>query len=200
LFAPARAQRYEITPFVGGIWGGTVKLEQQGLPNVEANVGASVSFGVSGGFRFDSDDIIGDVCRHCDSIDFRWLRQSTHLRLKRDPLSPPSVVVSSFHPDVALDYFVADFAHEWNIHDAERIKPFVMASFGAALLSAPESNAARFAFGLGTGVNIFPKPRWGIRVQLEYLPIVMHAGVSDCGMHSGLRLRARRWCDEPGCI
>jgi hypothetical protein len=32
----------------------------------------------------------------------------------------------------------------------------------------------RFAFGIGTGVKIFPKPRWGIRIEVEYLPTVMH--------------------------
>jgi hypothetical protein len=176
VFVSAHAQRYDVTPFVGGVWGGTVKLEQQGLPNVNAEVQGGFSFGVAGGFRFDSDDLDGDVCRHCDSIEFRWLRQNTHVRLKQDAfLVPTPTVAPAFNPAIALDYFLADFAHEWNIDEAKILKPFVMASIGAALLSAPQSSAARFVFGVGTGLEILPKPRWGFRFQVEYLPIVMHA-------------------------
>jgi hypothetical protein len=78
---------------------------------------------------------------------------------------------------VAFDYFLVDFAHEWNLEDAKKIKPFLSASLGAAILSAPVSNAARFVFGVGTGVEVLPKPRWGFRFQVEYLPLVMHVNL-----------------------
>jgi hypothetical protein len=34
----ARGQKYEITPLVGGMFGGTVRLERQGVPNFEAHL------------------------------------------------------------------------------------------------------------------------------------------------------------------
>ena len=42
-------------------------------------------------------------------------------------------------------------------------------------MSAPASSATRFAFGIGTGVKVFPAKHWGFRLSVEYLPIVMHA-------------------------
>jgi hypothetical protein len=182
----AYAQRYEITPLVGGISGGTVKLEQQGVsPNVEAHIDDSFAFGVSGGFRFDSDDLAGDVCERCDSIDFRWLRQNTHMSIRTDPLAPQPVIAAAFYPSVTIDRFLTDFTHSWNIHEAKAIKPFVTASLGAARLATPESSAFRFVFGIGTGVDILPKPRWGIRFQVEYLPIVMHAELQSAVCAAG---------------
>src|SRR5262245_65231075 len=81
--ASAQAQRYDITPLVGGMFGGTVKLEQRFVRNFEAHVDDSLSFGVAGGFRFDADD-----CEACNLIEFRWLRQNTHLGLRQDPVVP----------------------------------------------------------------------------------------------------------------
>jgi hypothetical protein len=148
------------------MFGGTVKLEQQAVsPNVDAHVEDGFSFGLAGGFRLDSDDIEGDVCEGCDIIEFRWLRQNTHLALKQNPLVPAPVAISAFDPGVTMDYFLADFTHQWTIEEARKIKPFITASLGAALMSTPQSNAARFVFGIGTGLEI------------EYLPIVMRAEV-----------------------
>lgn len=173
----AHGQRYEITPLIGGIYGGTVKLEEEGVsPNVEAHVQDSFSFGVAGGIRFDGDDFEGDYCEGCNLIEFRWLRQDTNLGLKQNPLLfPTPVTTSAFHPDVVLDRFLGDFTHEWTVPEAKVIHPFLSVSLGAVRMSTPEASATRFLFGIGTGLKVFPKRRWGIRFQVEYLPIVMHA-------------------------
>jgi len=169
--AAAHGQRYEIPPLFGGMFGGTWDLEQQGVPNFDAHKADGFSFGVAGGFRFD-DSL--DDCRACNLIEFRWLRQNTHLELKQNPLLPTPVTFPTFHPAVTLNYFLSDFTHEWTLEEAKMIKPFLTASLGAALASTPASSATRFVFGIGTGVKIFPKRHWGIRLQVEYLPIVMH--------------------------
>ena len=171
-------QRYEITPLVGGMYGGTMKLEQQGVsPNVDAHLEDSFSFGIAGGFRFDADDIDGDICRACNLIEFRWLRQDTHLTLKQDPLVPTPASVSSFRPRVTMDNFLVDFTREWPIEDARFLRPFLTATVGAARMSSPEASATRLVFGIGTGLKIFPKPRWGFVFQVEYLPVVMNVDV-----------------------
>ena len=170
--ATAQGQRYDITPLFGGMFGGTWDLEQQGVPNFDAHKADSFSFGVAGGFRFD-DSL--DDCRACNLIEFRWLRQNTHLELKQNPLLPTPVTSAAFHPAMTLNYFLSDFTHEWAVEENKMIKPFLTASLGATIASTPASSATRFVFGIGTGVKIFPKRHWGIRLQVEYLPIVMHA-------------------------
>src|SRR6266478_1366228 len=77
---PAFGQRFDVTPLFGGRFGGTIKLEQQGVPNFESTVQNSVTYGVAAGLRLDGED-----CHNCDIIEFRWMRQNTHLGLKQDP-------------------------------------------------------------------------------------------------------------------
>jgi hypothetical protein len=168
----AQGQRFEVTPLVGGILGGTWRLEQQGVPNFNAHLGSGLSFGIAGGVRFDGDDI--DYCKECNSIQFRWIRQNTHLGINLDPvvLSPVS---SSFHPAVTIDHFLGDFSHEWAVQESKKVNPFLTVSLGAARTATPAATAVRFVFGIGGGVKVFPSRHWGFRFQAEYLPIVMQA-------------------------
>jgi hypothetical protein len=152
----AHGQKYEVTPLIGGAFGGTMKLEQALAPNVDAHLADSFSFGVAGGFRFDGEEGEG-----YDAIEFRWMRQDTHLFFKQDPLVPTPSVAASFRPGIALDHFLGDFTHEFTIRDAPKIYPFLTLSVGAARMSTPASSATRFAFGIGTGVNVFPTKNWG---------------------------------------
>ena len=171
-FGSAQGQRFEVTPLVGGIVGGTWRLEQQGVPNFDAHLGSGLSFGIAGGVRFDGDDI--DYCKDCNLIEFRWGRQNTHLGLTQDPVvSAP--VTSSFHPAVTIDHFLGDFSHEWSVEESKKVNPFLSISLGAARTATPEASAIRFVFGIGGGVKVFPSRHWGFRFQAEYLPIVMQA-------------------------
>jgi hypothetical protein len=165
----AYGQKYEITPLIGGAFGGTMKLEQALTPNVNAHVADSFSFGLAGGIRFDGEEGEGH-----DAIEFRWMRQNTHLFFKQDPLVPTPSVAASFRPGIGLDHFLGDFTHEWNVPDAKMIHPFLTLSLGAARMSTPASSATRFAFGIGTGVKVLPARHWGILLKVEYLPIVMN--------------------------
>jgi hypothetical protein len=168
---PIHGQKFEITPLVGGMFGGTVELEEEGVRNFEAHMQDRFSFGIAGGVHYDADD-----CYRCNLIEFRWMRQNTHLRLAQDPLVvTPAAAVSTFHPTVTLDHFLGDFTREWNLEDATMLKPFLTITLGAARMATPAASATRFVFGIGTGLKVFPKRRWGIRFQVEYLPIVMHA-------------------------
>jgi hypothetical protein len=166
----AYAQQYEITPLVGARLGGTIDLEQAGVPNFKAHLADSITFGVAMGFRFDGDD-----CEKCNLVEFRWMRQNTHLTVKQDPLVATPYNVSLFRPAVSLDHYLADFTHEWTASETPYLSPFVTATLGAAYLSGPASGATRFVFGISTGIKVFPARNWGFRVQVEYLPMVMHA-------------------------
>ena len=96
----ARGQKYEVTPLVGGMFGGTVRLERQGVPTFEAHLEDRLSYGIAGGIRFDADD-----CRNCDSIEFGRMRQNTHLALSQDPIVAP-IIAPVFRPAVTLDHFL----------------------------------------------------------------------------------------------
>lgn len=165
---PVYGQNFEITPLVGATLGGTLHLEETGVPNYYAHIADAFSYGLAGGYRLDAGDGGHDV------FEFRWLRESSHLFLAQSPLIPTPYGASSFRHSVTLDRFLGDFSHEFPIQESSTIEPFVSASMGAALMSLPASSATRFAFGLGAGVKIFPAPHWGFRLEAEYQPIVMH--------------------------
>lgn len=181
----AHGQRFEITPLIGGMFGGTVHLEQVDVPRFEAHLGDRLSYGIAGGVRFGEDD-----CDNCQIIEFRWLRQATHLSLDQNPFLPDPGYVSAFNPRVTVNNFLGDFTHEFVLKDKEwrKVAPFITVTLGAARISAPESSATRFVFGFATGLKVFPKPHWGFRLQVEYLPIVMEANLQ------------RLVCINGGCI
>jgi hypothetical protein len=166
----AHGQKYEITPLVGGSFGGTIQLEQASTPNFEAHVADGFIFGLAGGFRFAGEEDEG-----YDAIEFRWFRQDTNLFLRQDPLVATPLIASSFRPAIALDHFLGDFTHEFTLKEAPKIYPFLTLSLGAARMSTPAASATRFAFGLGTGMKVYPWKHWGFRLSVEYLPIVLHA-------------------------
>ena len=174
-FVAAHGQRFEVSPFVGGILGGTWRLEQQGVPNYDAHLGSGLSYGITGGIRFDGDDWEEDgYCKYCNSIAFRWVRQNSHLGVTQDPLVA-TPVNPSFHPAVTVDHFLSDFTHEWAVQESKKINPFLTVSLGAARTATPEASTIRFVFGIGGGVKVFPSRHWGFKFEAEYLPIVMQA-------------------------
>jgi hypothetical protein len=170
---PVRAQRFDVTPLIAGRYGGTIKLEQAGQTSpVEGHLADSFGYGIAGGFRFDAED-----CDSCGLFEFRWMRHDSHINLSQNPLVPTPLTPTAFRPSVKLDEYMGDFTYEWTVPEAHAFKPFAMLSLGAVRMSAPASSATRFAFGISTGVKIFPRPNWGFRFQVEYLPVVMHTNV-----------------------
>jgi len=180
--ALAQGQRYEITPLFGGVAGGSMKVQQEGQPpQGRAFLGDSAGFGIAGGFHFYDDE----GCEDCSVAEFRWLRQNTHLGFKETtPVAAP-LAAAFGRTAVTLDHYLADFAHEWNVESAPAVRPFVMASMGAARMLTPVSANTRFVFGLGAGVKIHPQRHWGFRFHVEWLPMVMHSEVQRVACVSG---------------
>jgi hypothetical protein len=185
---PVLGQTFEVTPLIGGIFGGTLKVQQEGQDAVlRAHFRDGLSAGIAAGFRFTDADAL-DYCDQCAVIEFRWLRQRPEVGLQQlpptvNPLGAPAPVANV---KVTLDHFLGDFTHEWIFNAGPTtVRPFVTASLGATRMSAPAGAATRFAFGIGTGVKVFSHKRWGVRAQLEYLPTVMHAEVQTLVCVSG---------------
>jgi hypothetical protein len=169
----ACGQKFEITPLVGARLGGSIDVQREDQPpEVRAHLGDSITYGVAAGFRFYDDT----GCADCSVVEFRWMRQNTNLGFK-ETTPVPTPLATFGRTDVTLDHYLADFTYEWKFEDPKIVRPFVMASLGIARLSTPASGHTRFTFGFGTGVKIFPQPHWGIRLYMEYLPMVMQAEV-----------------------
>jgi hypothetical protein len=177
---PVQGQRYEITPLFGGTFGGTVGLEQAGLPNTNAHIEDSISYGLAGGVRFDGED-----CENCSLIEFRWMRQSTNLGFSSNPLVPTPLAAPSFRPSFTVNEFLGDFTHEFVLEDVASVRPFVVATLGAASMATPASSAARFVFGIGAGLKVFPWLHYGFRIQAEYQPIVMQGALQRAVCYAG---------------
>jgi hypothetical protein len=178
LFAslPALGQEtFGAAALFGGAFGGVIKLGQEGFLNRDASIANTFAWGLAAGFRFDGDTFEGDECLNCNAVEFRWMWQpDTHLSA-----ASPSNLIPAFRPSLSVNRFVVDFTHEFEIEDYPIVRPFLTLSLGAARLGVPQSAFTRFAWGLGTGVKLFPKPHWGFRVQVEYAPIVVHASVQN---------------------
>jgi len=171
---PAHGQHFDITPLLGLRAGGSVELQQEGQPlQARARLGDSATLGVAAGFRFYSED----GCDDCSVVEFRWMRQNTNLGFKETTPVPTPLAAAFGRTPVTLEHYLADFTYEWDIQEAKAVRPFVLGSVGAARLSTLVSGRTRFAFGLGAGVKIFPQRHWGVRLQVEYLPMVLNAEV-----------------------
>jgi hypothetical protein len=170
--APIYGQNFEAAAVAGGAFGGTIKLEQPFTSNLHAHVADTFVYGFAAGFRFDGED-----CQQCSTIDFRWTRQDTHFSAEPTPFTP------ALRPSLAIGRYLVDFTHEFAVEDYPIVKPFLTFTMGLARLATPQSTFVRGVFGLGTGVKIFPSHKYGVRVQAEYLPIVLSAGVQNviCG-------------------
>jgi hypothetical protein len=165
-----QAQTWQVGGFVGGRFGGSLNIESQSVPNFHANIADGIAYGLNGGHVFDADD-----CRNCNLVEFRWMHASTNLQLPQDPFHPG--VASTFHPSLTMDHFLGDFTHEWPSEDYPALRPFLTGTLGAVRMAGPASSTTRFVFGIGAGLKIFPAPHWGVQIQAEYLPIVLHASL-----------------------
>jgi hypothetical protein len=151
-----------------------MEVQQEGQPQrARASLGDSAAFGVAAGIRFFSED----GCDDCSVVEFRWMRQNTHLGFKETTPVPTPLAAAFGRAPVTLDHYLGDFTYEWDVQEAKAVRPFILGSLGAARLSTPVSGRTSFSFGIGAGVKIFPQRHWGIRLQVEYLPMLLNAEV-----------------------
>ena len=171
--APARAQyadiqSFEVTPFIGLRMGGTFNIQPNDPTSVEATLKDSTSYGFSAGVRFDDYSL----------IEFRWLRTISELRF-----GAPFVALGPSVGDVTLNQFHGDFTREFPIREVKGLRSFLTASLGFTNLNAADDGFTRFSFGFGTGLKQFIGPRFAIRAEAQWLPIVLEPSVSGfaCG-------------------
>jgi hypothetical protein len=159
--APACAQSlaiqtFEVTPFIGGRFGGTFEIQPDGAAEVRASLQDAASYGVSAGVRFDD----------LSMIEFSWTRVKSGLRFETEinPLTAPL-------GDVTLNQFHGDFTREFVLEEMRGLRPFLMGSVGATHLETASDSFTRFSFGLGTGLKILLNSKLAVRIQAQWIPI-----------------------------
>jgi hypothetical protein len=166
--------RFDLTPLVG--YRTSMLFPTGHPPSPHLVLGAKPSYGVAVGVRVNEEDI----------IEFRWARQDTHVHVEGVPSSNEKVVLDQFH---------GDFTHEYILDEGPRwARPFVMGSAGATRVAGGANNSfTRFSFGLGGGVKVFFTRRLGLRMQGEWLPLVVQPEVTSfvCGGGCIVHLSAR---------
>jgi hypothetical protein len=173
LFAPAMfGQRFELTPLVGGSFGGLIPVVQPGVSGVSSiSLDRRLNFGLAAGFRF-ADHVDGEVL---------WNRQRLTANGRNengDDLGRISrVTMNQLHGDVLLHYTAPE----------AKIRPFVLVGFGGGVLSSHEAfdgSISGFSFGAGAGVKAYLNRHFGIRVQ---------------GRYTLTNISNTRWCGGGSC-
>jgi hypothetical protein len=172
LAAPARAQyvqidSFEVTPFVGGRFGGTFDVRAE-PSQTQATWKDASSHGLSAGVRFDDLSL----------IEFRWTRSTSTLRF-----DAPLGLLGASLGDVTLTQFHADFTREFVIAEVKGLRSFLTGSVGATHVAAAHDGFTRFSFGVGAGLKQFLGSRFAIRAEAKWLPILIDPKVGSwaCG-------------------
>ena len=170
---PARAQyvqieSFEVTPFVGLRLGGTFDVQAGQPPQTQATLQDASSYGVAAGVRFDEFSL----------AEFRWTRSVSTMRL-----DAPFALLGPALGDVTLNQFHADFTREFEIPEVKGLRSFVTGSVGVTHVAAANDAFTRFSGGLGAGLKQFLGPRFAIRAEAKWLPILINPEVSAwaCG-------------------
>src|SRR5262249_45691985 len=181
--APAsKPLRFDLTPLIGYRTSVSALL-QPDVQGSDAKVvfDASPSYGLAFGVRLDEESL----------IEFRWARDDTHFHLENT-----SQLFTKGR--AVLDQFHGDFTREYLFDDYPWARPYVIGSMGATHISASNTTGfTRFSFGLGGGVKFFANRHVGLRVQAEWLPILVEPQVGafvcggGCVVHLGGQLSSQ---------
>jgi len=160
--------RFDLTPLVGyrsNMTFPTAQGTQELGPRLVLD--AKPSYGIAIGRRLNEEQL----------VEIRWARQDTFVHLEGGaPFPNEKVVLNQFHGDFSYEPIVEEWPR-W-------ARPFVMASIGATHIGGRTSSSfTRFSFGLGGGVKVYFTRHVGLRMQAEWLPILVDPGVGAfvCG-------------------
>lgn len=146
--------KFEITPFVGYAWGGTIYADQTNLFNQDVDVASSADFGAS----------FAIPLREGFKIELLADRQNTHLETGGGALFEPNNTVANFD----ITYYHAGLQIPFGV--SRNVKPFVIVSAGVANLDPRINGVAsstRFSASAGIGVKVPINPQAGFRADIR---------------------------------
>ena len=152
--------RFEIQPFVGYKWGGTLDLAPNTASVARAEFASDIAYGVTA--TFNATPHFG--------LEFLWNHQPTTVsgQLGNGATFPTQV-------DAHLDQYHGNIVVTLTDEDSN-FKPFFLVGFGATSIGADNRNGAtKFSFGLGAGVKYFFSEHIGVRTQIRYAPTYVYS-------------------------
>jgi hypothetical protein len=160
--------RFDLTPLFGYRTTMSFGIDpQDSRTNPRVVLDSDPSYGFAFGARFNQEDV----------IEFRWAKQDSHIHVEDFGAisSRQRVTLNQFHGDFTHEYFV----DEWPAW----ARPYVIGSVGATRLSGGGNDFTRFSFGIGGGVKLFAGRHAGLRLQAQWVPILLSPEVAiACGV------------------
>jgi hypothetical protein len=166
--------RFDLTPLIG--YRTRMLFPTGHSPSPRLVLAAKPSYGMSIGVRLDEENL----------IEFRWARQDSHFHIRGSAAPDKKVTLDQFHGDFTREFILEDGPH-W-------ARPFVLASAGATHVDGGiDSSFTRFSCGIGGGIKVYFTRHFGVRVQGEWIPVVVEPEVTSfvCGSGCIVRLSAR---------
>ena len=159
LASSARAQNFEVQPFLGVRFGGGFTADQPipgGTEPVDVNLESGFTWGLTIG---------GDFAERLGA-EFLWSRQSSAISVESATVPKTTVFDASavqYHGNV-LYYFKDKSA---------KTRPYVLFGFGATSVDPDVEGidgVTKFSFGLGAGIKAYLNDRFGVRGQFRWTP------------------------------
>jgi hypothetical protein len=165
--------RFEITPFAGYQWGGSLEADLSGFPAGELQLPGSFAWGGIVSFRTS----------HASAVELTYLRQDTDINFDRAAGGTTKV------DEFAVNYIQAGGIWEFG---QNQLKPFISLGLGIGIFDPKNENLGsdtRFSWTVGTGAKyMFKSGRIGIRTDLRLWVTPFPSG------------EYATWCDFYGCF
>lgn len=146
--------KFELTPFLGYTWGGTIYADQTNVFNQDVNAASKGNIGVD----------FAVPLRQGFKLELMASHQNTDLQSGTGDLFRPNNRVASMD----VNYYQAGFQIPFNT--GRNVYPFVIVTAGVASLSpniTGVSSATRFAMSAGGGVKVPINPNVGFRFDIR---------------------------------
>jgi len=156
--------RFELQPFVGYKFGGTIDLAPNTASIARANFESNTDYGLTA--TFNATPNFG--------LEFMWNRQPTTIvgQLGNGTTFPTQINANldQYHGNILLT--LAD--------EDSKFKPFILFGLGATRASGEAPNglsnsSTKFSFGLGGGLRYFFTDHVGIRTQIRWAPTYVYS-------------------------
>ena len=151
LSTPARAQHYEITPFIGYTTAGDIN-------NIAPEI---TQLQIAGGFTWGAQ--FGVFFGSNMGVELSWAQQETRLKL--------STAAGSASPfDIDAGQLHGNFIYQFGEEDA-RVRPYLLAGLGATFFRSAELRSeTKLSWAIGGGAKVFLQEHIGIKLQAKYNP------------------------------
>lgn len=145
--------RFELTPFAGYTWGGTIFTDNTNLFDEDVSAASSGNYGLNFGIPIGYSNM---------KLELMINRQDTDLTTGGGGLFEPDNRIAKFH----VTYYHGGLLIPFN--ESRYATPFVVVSAGVGNLQpdiSGVSSANRFSASAGVGVKVPVSPNFGVRLE-----------------------------------